>query len=310
MAKKPERPSIQAKIDERLLAIVGTKMINSQKETYELYLASLRRKNRKPYHIPKIVVFENSITHSISEGMKIYRINARKRSSKKRILYLHGGSYVSQPEIFHWTFLDRLAAITNASIIVPIYPKAPDHVYTEAFTKVLNIYKKLASKSAPEDLIIMGDSAGGGFALALAQVIAKKRLPQPENIILLSPWLDVSMTNPVIPLYEDNDKMLSVYGLKRCGLAWAGGTDVKNPMVSPVYGELEGLGKITLFIGTHEVLLPDCRKLRDRAAAQGIEMNYYEAEHLGHVFPLYPGLPEANWAIDIMTDVITGCAVK
>lgn len=306
MAQKPRRLSTQAIIDERLLALIGIKKISSHKETFDPYLASLRRKSKKPYHIPKVIAFENHVSHSITEGMRVYKISARRHATEKIILYLHGGAYVAQPEIFHWTFVDKIASNTGATVIVPIYPKAPDHTYTEAFSKVLNVYKKLAAKAAPKDLVIMGDSAGGGFALALAQVLAKKRLPQPGNIILISPWLDVSMTNPVIPLYEDNDKMLSVYGLKRFGLAWVGGADVKNPMVSPVYGELGGLGKITLFIGTHEVLLPDCRKLRDRAAEAGIEMNYYETAHLGHVFPLYPALPEADWAIDIMTEVISG----
>lgn len=309
MPHKHEKLSLQARIDASLLAFFGTKKMSSHKETYDLSLELHRRRNAKPYHIPKIVTFENSVAHHTRDGMKVYRINSRHSASEKHILYLHGGSYVAQPEIFHWPFLDKIATATNASILVPIYPKAPDHKFPEAFDKVLRVYKRMLIKTKAENIVLMGDSAGGGFALALAQVIADRGLPEPGNIILISPWMDVSESNPEITKYEDCDKMISVYGLIRSGRCWAG-DDVKNPMVSPVYGRVEGLGKVTMFLGTHEVVLPDCRVFRDRMAKAGIEMNYFECAGLGHVFPLYPGLPEAAWAIDIMAKVIKGEPLK
>jgi acetyl esterase/lipase len=94
----------------------------------------------------------------------------------------------------------------------------------------------------------MGDSAGGGFALALAQALLEKELPQPGNIILISPWLDITMTNPEIPAFEEKDPMLAVYGLAEIGKVYAGNTDPGHYMLSPINGPVVGLAPITLFM--------------------------------------------------------------
>ncbi|MFB0919743.1 MAG: alpha/beta hydrolase [Oscillospiraceae bacterium] len=211
------------------------------------------------------------------------------------MLYLHGGGYIEQPVAEHWKFLDKAAAATGASITVPIYPKSPDYQYEDTFERLLSMYKSLLSYTDAKNTIFMGDSAGGGLALALAQYLLEKDLPQPGKLILLSPWLDITMENPDIPSLDSKDPSLGIYGLIQMGKAWAGGTDPHNYMLSPVYGSVLGLGEITVFVGGHEVLLPDIRKFKALTEKQNVKINYFEYPKMNHVFPLFP-IPEAKKA--------------
>src|SRR5699024_1688442 len=145
---------------------------------------------------------------------------------------------IKQPSIFHWHFMGKIAAKTNHQIIVPIYHKAPNHPYEKAFEKVLPLYNRIQAPSGEKSVILMGDSAGGGFALALAQWLLQKELPQPQDIILLCPWLDSTMKNLEAANLEKYDPMLGIYGLIQMGKAYAGDEDPNYYLLSPLNGEL------------------------------------------------------------------------
>lgn len=262
-----------------------------------------KRKDRKPYVLPKKIGEKFNLMLRRYDGMSCYIFNFDNKPTEKQILYLHGGAYVNQPLIFHWNFLGKLARETNATIYVPIYPKAPNHQYQESFDKVFLIYEEILSRSGADSLIFMGDSAGGGFALALAQVLLEKGLPQPKHIILLSPWLDITMKNPDLPAFEKLDPVIGIYGAVGMGKTYAGDTDLNYYMLSPINGEVKGLGQITVFVGTHEVLLPDIRRFKDMAEAQGVMINYFEYPKMNHVFPVYP-IPEAKIARKEIVDIV------
>ncbi|HBN85613.1 MAG TPA: alpha/beta hydrolase, partial [Clostridiales bacterium] len=183
------------------------------------------------------------------------------------------------------------------------HPKLPFYTYKDAFPRMMEVYEYLLEKYNPEDIIFMGDSAGGGFVLALAQLVHEKGMPQPRDIIMLSPWLDITMTNPNMPEYEKVDPTLGIKGLAETGKYWAGDTDPNHYLLSPINGSLEGLGRMTLFAGTRELLCPDARKLKAIADEQGIPLTYYEYQGMGHVFPFHP-TPEAREANDIIFNII------
>src|SRR5699024_812513 len=166
-------------------------------------------------------------------GMECYTFNPGEKSFDKSILYLHGGVYIKQPSIYHWIFIGKVSKATNVKIYVPIYPKAPNYQYKESFDKVLPLYKWIVEDINNKSVILMGDSAGGGFALALAQLLLEKNVRQPEKIILLSPWLDITMKNPDAHILENKDPMLGIYGLIQMGKAYAGDTDLNDYMLSP-----------------------------------------------------------------------------
>jgi acetyl esterase/lipase len=213
--------------------------------------------------------------------------------STKYILYLHGGAYVDQPLIPHWLFLDQVVKGSQAMVNVPIYPKAPVHQFQETYDKLLNLYRNILAQTKPQDIVFMGDSAGGGLALGFSQYLRKEGLPQPERLILISPWLDITMENPGIDGLEIKDPMLLRNHLKVMGKAWAGDTDRRDYRLSPINGSLKGLPPISLFIGTHEMFLADARKFKIRAIAQGATISYHEYPKMNHDFPLFP-IPEAR----------------
>lgn len=225
------------------------------------------------------------------------------KSDSTQILFLPGGGYIEQPLLWHWRFLNKLTQSLNGTITVPIYHKAPNHQYKEVLDKVLPIYKDLLVKTPPKNNVLMGDSAGGVLALALSQLLLKLDVPQPGNIILLSPWLDVTLENPKIEALKKLDPMLNLKLLIKAGKAYAGDTPTSNYLVSPINGPIQGLGKITLLIGTHELFLPDARKFKARAKKEKVDINYFEYPKMNHVFPVLP-IPEAKLAMKQMIDII------
>src|SRR5699024_4751601 len=204
----------------------------------------------------------------------------------------------------HWFFLSKLVHALNCTIIVPLYPLAPEHTYEDTLHFVYDLYmQKTDTMKNFEDIILMGDSAGGGLALVLAQLLKVKQLPQPEQIILISPWLDLSLSNPEIAPIEKKDPFLLRAGLIEAGKMYAGKTDTKDPKVSPLYGELNGLAAITMLMGSHDILAADARKLVEIAKQQGISIDYIEAANMVHIYPIY-NFPESRIALEQIVERI------
>jgi acetyl esterase/lipase len=195
----------------------------------------------------------------------------------------------------HWNFLATLVENSHCTITAPDYPLAPDHTYADAFDMVTPIYKSILSKQGPSHTILMGDSAGGGFALALAQKMKCEHADQPDQIILLSPWLDITLKNPEIKNIDAMDSFLGVDGLQKAGKAYAGNADPNDYMLSPINGPLEGLGKISIFIGSRDILVADTRLLNVLARSRDITINYREYEDMLHVWMLM-NFPESQKA--------------
>ncbi|NUU64331.1 alpha/beta hydrolase fold domain-containing protein [Paenibacillus agri] len=231
------------------------------------------------------------------DGLKYYTLAPKSGGSGKSIFYLHGGGYTNEISAFHWQLISKLINKTGSTVIVPIYPLAQAQPYYDTFPMLLKLYNKALTTTAPDHLIVMGDSAGGGLALGLAELLNKEKLPQPSDIILFSPWLDASMSNPDIDDLEKVDPVLSKASLLRAAKLYAGGDDLKNYLLSPIYGDLKSLGKISVYVGTHEIFLPDARKLKAMADEQGIAINYTEYPEMFHAWIIFP-IPEADKALD------------
>lgn len=210
----------------------------------------------------------------------------QEKKSDKIILYIHGGSYIGTLIKEHWDFLKDIATDTGYTIIVPDYPLAPQSNYEDVFSFMEPLYKEVVEKVTSEKLILMGDSAGGGLSLALAQKMGEERVEQPSKLLLLSPWLDVTMSNPKIREIEREDPILSVISLKAAGVAYAGLEGMNSYLVNPIKGPVENLKKVVLFTGTYDVLNPDAHKLVERAKRQGITITLKETSGAQHVWML------------------------
>lgn len=283
--------SIMSFVAEYYFRAIGYKKMVSDSKRCAEYIEKCRKISQMPYNLPEKLKMSSSIEKHIIDDEEVFFIN-RRDAQQKKIFYFHGGGYVEQPVSQHWTFLDKIALKTDATIIAPVYPKAPDHTYKETFDKLLILYARFLPEVSPSEIIFMGDSAGGGIALAFAQLLREKKKPQPAEIIALSPWVDITMENTEMLSIDKKDPTLSIYGLTQMGKAWAGNASRKNYLVSPLYGNLHGIAGITVFAGGHEILKYDIRMFVEKAKESGATVTYIEHPKMNHVFPLYP-IPEA-----------------
>jgi monoterpene epsilon-lactone hydrolase len=243
------------------------------------------------------------------DGRNVFTLTSKSKKSNIHILYLHGGAFVQNFVKQHWKFLSMLVERTHCTITAPDYPLAPKHTYRDAFEMVVPLYKEIIQQTDSSHTILMGDSAGGGFALALAQRMKSDNIPQPAKIILLSPWLDITLENPEIEKIDSIDPFLSVAGLRKAGLSYAGNSDPKNFRLSPIYGPLEQLGRISVFIGSRDLLVADARKLNTLALEKKISINYREYKDMVHVW-MFLNFPESKEArkeiVELIVDDVHG----
>ena len=150
--------------------------------------------------------------------------------------------------------------------------------------------------------MIMGDSAGGGFSLALTQELKADSIDLPSRMILISPWVDVVGGDDALQKY---DTFLNNEVLRHIGADWAGDMDVHDPIVSPFYGDMQGLPPTDLFTGTWEVFYTDIVKTYDKMKAAGVDVRLHVKEKMGHVYPLWP-CPEGKAARKEIAEIIKG----
>jgi acetyl esterase/lipase len=185
----------------------------------------------------------------------------------------------------------------NAKVYMPLYPILLKSTCLDAFRFLQEVYADVLREGNP--VILMGDSSGGGLALAFAERLRDNGDPMPERLVLLSPWIDVTMTNPAIPSLEGGDFILSAYGLAGLGKLWAGEMEIKDSRVSPLYDSMTGLPPTLIFCGTDEILRPDITLLHEKMKAAGIKCRLVIGEGLWHVFPSYD-IPERDTCIDMI----------
>lgn len=252
---------------------------------------------------PKKIYKNKQVKIRQIHGSNVFTIVPDTVNNDKMIFYLHGGAYITGITYPHWHFVNKISVKSATRLTIIDYPIAPENSFTETFQSILAAYEELLREYDASKIIFIGDSAGGGLALALAQRLKQEKLPQPKCMILLSPWLDVTMSNPEIKYLEKKDKFLSKRSLMESGKLYAQETDPRNYMISPIYGDLNGLADIHLFIGGHEILVADARKLRDLAQHATVNFHYYEFNKMFHVWMLFP-IPEAKKVCHIMNDIM------
>lgn len=232
-------------------------------------------------------------------GWLVYEISPLGGRSQRRALYLHGGAYVFQISVQHWWLVARLAAATGTRFVVPVYSLPPADTAVGIVEKATQLAAELIAEVGSGRTSLLGDSAGGGMALAVAMQLRDRGHSSPHATVLISPWLDVSGTDPAIALIAPSDPWLAVPGSRAAGAIYRGELAEDDPRVSPIHGDLSGLGPITLFSGTRDILNADARRLVRLANEVSLPIDFHEIEGMLHVYPLLP-IREADAAFDII----------
>lgn len=225
--------------------------------------------------------------------------------SGQHVLYLHGGAYVHSVERAHWHFVGQLVEKLNCTVTVPVYPLAPDNQYDQTQAMIEEAYDRYLASVDAKQQVIMGDSAGGALTLVQAMRLREQGRAQPAHLVLLSPWLDITMRDPAVPVLDRRDPYLSTPGLLEAARMYAGGLAHSDSRLSPIYGTFTGLGRISVFIGTRDVLLADSRRLRGLLADQGISFDYIEYQDMFHGW-LLQRIPEARQATAQLAGILKG----
>lgn len=233
-------------------------------------------------------------------GFPVFTLwRAGEEAAQKSVIYLHGGAYVRPAIPRHWRFVTRLADALGARAVLPCYPLAPEFTVEDSFEEMIQIVEEVASQS-PEGVVLVGDSAGGGYALALAEALRDRGGAMPERMVLLAPWVDLTDPDAATIEAAERDPWLSLTHLTIYAGLWAGTDDpekLADPRLSPGLGDLSDLPPTLMLCGTRDLLQPGCDALFARADAADWPLEYVVAPGLIHVYPTLP-IPEARVALE------------
>lgn len=244
--------------------------------------------------VPRFARRFSLVTEQLPGGFSSYGFVVRGRLPTRTVLYLHGGGYMAPIDPLQVRWAGRLAKALDARIVMPDYPLAPEHTWRDSHDVLVDLAARLA---ADGDLILAGDSSGGGLALAVAESLRDRGGPQPQRLLLISPWVDLTMGEPGTLEMDALDPWLFLGKARAYAAWWAGSAaDLGRPEVSPGLGDLAGLPPALMFCGGRDLLLPSCRALARRAGEAGWDLTYVEEPDLIHVYPILPGIPEAKRA--------------
>lgn len=225
-----------------------------------------------------------------------WALEPRTGEATSTVYHLHGGGFVSPADSAHVRWATRVAGPLGARVVLPDYPLAPAHDWRSSRAALVEDVARYAELGR---VVLTGDSAGGGIALAVAQELRDRGGPAPSRMVLVSPWVDLSESTPQTATLDGTDPWLHLSKLRLYASWWAGSDDpaeLARPELSPALGDLDGLPPTLVLCGTRDLLHPGCRLLADRAAAARWAMTYVERPDLIHVYPLLPGVPEARTA--------------
>jgi len=261
--------------------------VSRQRRTLRVY------ERRVPDPPAKTVTIEKPVG-----GIPALRISRPESRPGHHILFLHGGGYVTGSPAMYRHVCWRFAGAARAGVIAIAYRLAPEHPYPAAIDDAFAAWKALLEEGAdPNVCSIMGDSAGGGLALALALRIRDAKMPLPAALVAISPWTDLAATGASAQP-PNRDPMLHADHLGEYARAYLAGADPRQPYASPLYGNQRDLPPTLLQVGSDEILRDDSIRMAERMREAGCQVTLEIWPRMPHVWHAFaPVLPEATRAI-------------
>lgn len=204
------------------------------------------------------------------------------------LLYLHGGGYTIGSPLAYREFATQLALAAGSALFAADYRLAPEHPYPAALDDAVAAYRGLLDLGcAPGDIVVAGDSAGGGLALSLLVALRDAGLDLPARAVLFSPWLDLGLDGGSVVSKAQADPSLDAPGLAAAAAHYLNGRPADTPGASPLFAELAGLPPLLIETGEAEILLSDSTRLAERAAEAGVDTTLHVWPGMPHVWGLF-----------------------
>jgi Esterase/lipase len=232
-----------------------------------------------------------SISHGSLGGVPSDRIAPEGGDDSRAVLYLHGGAYVLGSRRTHRGLAAQIALAAGAPVHLLDYRLGPEHRHPAALEDTVAAYRDLlASGIDAKSIVVAGDSAGGGLAVAMATRLRDEGQPLPGGLAILNGWLDLTCSGASMSFNADRDAGLLRELTVRGGELYRGETDPLDPELSPIRADLRGLPPTYLQVGTHDLLLSDSELFAERARAAGVDVGYSRFEGMWHDFQISAGL--------------------
>jgi acetyl esterase/lipase len=252
---------------------------------------------RRPAPVPKRLRELCDVTVDQVDGCDVITLAPKIGGSDIEVIYTHGGSYIHPIVGFHWDLIWSLIQRTGATFTLPLYQLGPIGGMRQAYAMLEKVYASVVARAGNEHPVFLaGDSAGGGLALGQGIRYRDERGPQPAGIILFSPWVELTMTNPAIREYQRRDPMLRPAAQLAAAKQWT--DDLSTPLASPLNDTLDWLPPLSIYQGGNEILLPDVEALVAKARAAGTKVHYWLSPRAFHDFVALGWIPESKAALD------------
>ncbi|MFC4123496.1 alpha/beta hydrolase [Nocardia rhizosphaerae] len=233
------------------------------------------------------------VSRTVLGGRPAERVGTTTDTGAGVVLYLHGGGYTVGGAATHRALAAYLAETTGRTVYLLDYRLAPEHPYPAALDDTVAAYQDLLA-AGHTDIVVVGDSAGGGLAVSAAVRLRDAGAPKPRALLLVSPWADLTLTDPW--LTGRIDDMLPLDWLRQCAAAYA--ADPDDPLVSPVFADLRELPPVTIHVGAEEILRADAERLAEALRGAGVPVDLTVFDGMWHVWHLHAGLfPAATRAV-------------
>jgi epsilon-lactone hydrolase len=221
------------------------------------------------------------------------------------ILFFHGGGFVSGTFYSHQDLIGRLAKATGCDILAVDYRLAPEHPFPAALEDALISYEFLRKQKIPAaNIFVAGTSAGGGLALSLLLKLLARKEVLPRGAICISPWVDLALTGKTLHSNEGKD-LIHRENIKAAAATYLAGHNPKDPLASPLYGNLEGLPSLLIQVGTREVFLDEIERFAQKAQESGVKVELQKFEGMIHTWHLFSAMvPEGQQAIEKIGEFI------
>ncbi|MCF7925126.1 MAG: alpha/beta hydrolase [Candidatus Izimaplasma sp.] len=287
--------SVQSKITEKVLRLFNFKSKLNKALKKRLFRHNKTIPKKKLYNHYDIITYQQ-------DKHDVFVLKPKQTNKNIVVLYLHGGAYLHGFQKLHWRFITTLIDQTDAVIVAPDYPLIPASV-KETYQMLIPLYKDILTTYPHYRIIVMGDSAGGGLSLGLIQELQNISIRLPQHAILLSPWLDVTCQHPFIDELDQKDPILNKEALIQAGKLYAKDSSLKDPKLSPLYGNLSNLCPISIFSGSHDMLYSDTLLLIEKSLKERIELSPYLYDNMLHVWMFF-GFPESKKVVKEIVDII------